>query len=160
MRGQLPGIVAMVLVVGMFFVSSLPAVSVADRADMARRFAFTPMSIALPGGYPEQTIRHVNKAYSHIDAWISSVGAAIAMNDLDGDDLANDICLVDPRIDQVVITPTPGRGDKRYPPFALNTAPLPMNDVMAPMGCVPGDFNEDGRMDLLVYLWGRTPIVY
>ncbi len=31
---------------------------------------------------------------------------------------------------------------------------------MAPMGCVPGDFNEDGRMDLLVYYWGRTPILY
>jgi enediyne biosynthesis protein E4 len=160
MRRQLPGIVAVVLVVGMFFVSSLPTASVAERASMAGRFAFAPMSIALPGGYPQQTIRHVNKAYSHIDAWISSVGAAIAMNDLDGDGLANDLCLVDPRIDQVLITPTPGKGDKRYPPFALNPAPLPMNDVMAPVGCVPGDFNEDGRMDLLVYMWGRTPIVY
>src|SRR5215204_2183832 len=28
------------------------------------------------------------------------------------------------------------------------------------MGCLPGDFNEDGRMDLLVYLWGRTPILH
>jgi hypothetical protein len=82
------------------------------------------------------------------------------MNDLDGDGLANDLCLVDPRIDQVVITPTPGRGEHRYPPFALDPAPLPMNDVMAPMGCAPGDFNEDGRMDLLVYMWGRTPVVY
>jgi hypothetical protein len=31
---------------------------------------------------------------------------------------------------------------------------------MAPMGCTPGDFNGDGRMDLLVTYWGRTPILF
>ena len=31
---------------------------------------------------------------------------------------------------------------------------------MAPMGTVAGDFNEDGLMDLLVYFWGRTPVLY
>src|SRR5207237_10720415 len=30
----------------------------------------------------------------------------------------------------------------------------------APMGCLPGDFNEDGLKDILVYYWGRTPIVF
>jgi hypothetical protein len=59
-----------------------------------------------------------------------------------------------------VVTPTPGVGDKRYAPFTLDPAPLPVNDTMAPMGCAPGDFNEDGRMDVLVYLWGRTPVIY
>ncbi|MFZ4701775.1 MAG: CRTAC1 family protein, partial [Candidatus Methylumidiphilus sp.] len=29
---------------------------------------------------------------------------------------------------------------------------------MAPMGCLSGDFNEDGLADLLVYFWGRPPI--
>jgi hypothetical protein len=28
------------------------------------------------------------------------------------------------------------------------------------MGCLPGDLNEDGHMDLLVYYWGRTPIAF
>ena len=32
--------------------------------------------------------------------------------------------------------------------------------TMAPMGCLPGDLNEDGLMDLLVYYWGRTPIAF
>ena len=25
---------------------------------------------------------------------------------------------------------------------------------MAPMGCLPGDFNEDGLQDVLAYYWG------
>ena len=31
---------------------------------------------------------------------------------------------------------------------------------MAPMGIVPGDFNEDGLMDVLVYYWGRSPVIF
>jgi hypothetical protein len=160
LRGQLPGIIALALVVAMFFVVRPPEAPAADRAKLAREYSFTPMSIAMPGGYTQKTIRRVNKDYTHIDAWISSVGAGIAMNDLDGDGLANDLCITDPRIDQVVVAPTPGAGAGRYAPFALSPGTLPMNDTMAPMGCVPGDFNEDGRRDLLVYLWGRTPIVH
>ncbi|WP_214410485.1 FG-GAP repeat domain-containing protein [Sphaerisporangium fuscum] len=160
LRRQLAGIVALVLVTSVFLIARLPSYSAAETENMASKFSFKPLSIALPGGFPEQSIRKVNKDYTHIDAWISSVGAAIAMNDLDGDGLSNDLCLVDTRIDQVVVTPTPGARADRYAPFALNPAPLPMNDHMAPMGCVPGDYNEDGRLDLLVYMWGRTPIIY
>jgi len=160
LRRQLPGIVALALVAGGFLVARPPTSSAADTASLARSYAFTPESIAMPGGFRQQTIRKVNRNYSHIDAWISSVGAGIALNDLDGDGLSNDLCISDPRTDQVVVTPAPGAGEHRYAPFALNPGPLPMNDVMAPMGCLPGDFNEDGRIDLLVYLWGRTPIVY
>lgn len=160
LRRQLPGIVALVLMVSVFMVARLPSYSAAETTEMASKYSFKPTSIALPGGFPQQSIRKVNKDYAHIDAWISSVGAAIAMNDLDGDGLSNDLCIVDPRIDQVVVTPVPDARSDRYEPFALDPRPLPMNDHIAPMGCVPGDFNEDGRMDLLVYLWGRTPIIY
>ncbi|WP_248965408.1 CRTAC1 family protein [Sphaerisporangium perillae] len=160
LRRQLPGIVALVLVATVFLIARLPSYSVAETATIASKFSFKPLSIALPSGYTQQTIRKVNKDYTHIDAWISSVGAAIAMNDLDGDGLSNDLCIVDTRIDQAVVTPTPGAAGARYAPFALNPGALPMNDHMAPMGCVPGDYNEDGRIDLLVYMWGRTPIVY
>ncbi|HEU0214440.1 MAG TPA: VCBS repeat-containing protein, partial [Jiangellaceae bacterium] len=160
LRRQLPGIVGLALVVGMFFVVRLPSASAAEKADLASRYAFTPMSVDLPGGYPQQSIRRVNKDYQHIDAWISSVGAGIAMNDLDGDGLPNDLCLTDPRIDQTVVTPVPGAGKPRYRAFALGYGSLPTSGTMAPMGCAPGDFNEDGRMDLLVYLWGRTPILH
>ncbi|MPZ81271.1 MAG: RNA-binding protein [Actinophytocola sp.] len=160
LRRQLPGVIAVVVAVVGYVVVSLPTVSAAEQDRMASRYDFTPMTIALPAADKQQTVRPVNQAYQRIQAWISSVGAAIAMNDLDGDGLSNDLCLVDTRTDQVVVTPTPGAGGDRYAPFALDLAPLPVNDAMAPMGCAPGDFNEDGRMDLLVYLWGRTPVVY
>src|SRR6185503_464139 len=32
--------------------------------------------------------------------------------------------------------------------------------TIAPMGTVTGDFNEDGLMDVMVYFWGRTPVLY
>ncbi|MEU4805557.1 CRTAC1 family protein [Actinosynnema sp. NPDC023587] len=161
LRRQLPGIIALVLVAATFAVARLPESSAAEKRDLASHFGFAAESIALPGGYTQQSVRKVNQDYRHIDAWISSVGSAIALNDLDGDGLSNDICFVDVRIDQVVVTPAPEAGRQpRYPPFALSSGALPVNDVMAPMGCVPGDFNEDGRIDLLVYLWGRTPILH
>ncbi|TDD35509.1 CRTAC1 family protein [Actinomadura sp. KC06] len=159
LRRQLPGVVALVAVVGMFFAVRLPDAPAAEKSEVAQRYRFTPMNIALPGGFRQQTIRRVNKDYKNIDAWISSVGAGISMNDLDGDRLANDLCVTDPRIDQVVVTPTPGARADRYRPFALSPGSLPMNPAIAPMGCSPGDFNEDGRMDLLIYYWGRTPII-
>jgi hypothetical protein len=31
---------------------------------------------------------------------------------------------------------------------------------MAPMGCLPGDVNEDGLIDVVVYYWGRTPVAF
>lgn len=159
LRKQLVGIVALVLVAITFSAAALPTSSAADRSALAEKYAFAPRSISLPAGFPQQSVRAVNQDYQHIDAWISSVGAAVAMNDLDGDGLPNDLCITDPRTDQVSVTPAPGHPNP-YPAFALNPDPLPMSDTMAPMGCVPGDFNEDGRIDLLVYLWGRTPIIH
>jgi enediyne biosynthesis protein E4 len=161
LRRQLPGVMALVLVAATFLVARLPEVSAEQKHEVAAQFGFQPESIALPGGYTHQSIRQVNQRYQHINAWISSVGSAIALNDLDGDGLANDLCYVDVRIDQVIVTPAPEAGKaQRYEPFALSSGSLPVNEVMAPMGCVPGDFNEDGRVDLLIYMWGRTPILH
>ncbi|RNL68305.1 CRTAC1 family protein [Streptomyces sp. I6] len=145
--------------VGTFYAVRLPESSAFEVNKLAKNFAFEPMSIAMPAGFPKQEVRKVNKAYEHIDAWISSVGAGIAVNDLDGDGLANDLCVNDVRIDQAVVTPAPTRKDA-YAPFALDPAPLGTSTTMAPMGCMPGDYNEDGRMDLLVYYWGRTPVIF
>ncbi len=43
----------------------------------------------------------------------------------------------------------------------LTPSSLPFDrDTVAPMGCLPGDLDEDGQMDLLVYYWGRTPVAF
>lgn len=160
LRRQLPGVIAVVAIVIGYSVVQLPTVTAAEQERMASEYSFAPQTIALPAADKQQGIREVNQDYEDIAAWISSVGAAVAMNDLDGDGLSNDLCLVDTRTDQVIITPTPGKGGERYEPFELEPDSLPMNDVMAPMGCVPADYNEDGRVDLMVYMWGRTPIIY
>jgi enediyne biosynthesis protein E4 len=158
-RGSMPVIFVLVLVSVLFVVSRTPQASAAEKASVASHFHFTELPIALPPGLPDNTIRQVNPAYDLIQAWISSVGAAIAINDLAGTGVAQDMCLVDTRSNSVIVTPVPGTG-ARYAPFVLNAAPLPMDNTMAPMGCTPGDFNGDGRMDLLVYYWGRTPILF
>lgn len=159
MRRLIPGAFVVVLALSLFIVARLPEANAATRSTLASQFHFTQLPIALPPGLPQKTIRQVNPEYKQIQAWISSVGAGIAINDLDGTGVADDICLVDPRSDKVIVTPVPGTAS-HFTPFVLDSAPLPMDSTMAPTGCVPGDYNGDGRMDLLTYYMGRTPIIY
>ncbi|MFE0704545.1 CRTAC1 family protein [Streptomyces sp. NPDC058872] len=107
------------------------------------------------------TVRTVNPAYEKLRSWVSSVGAGIAINDLTGHGRADGMCIVDTRTDQVVVTYTPTAPPAdRFTPFVLDAAPLPMDSAMAPTGCTPGDYNGDGRTDLLVSYWGRTPVAF
>jgi hypothetical protein len=162
LRRSVPGIAVLSVILVLFFVARLPSVSGAEIDQIAAQYKFTEMPIAMPPGYhPTQTVRKVNPAYYHIRSWISSVGAAVAINDLWGRGRDDTMCLVDPRTDDVVVTYTPtAPAIDRFTPFVLNPAPLPMDSAMAPMGCTAGDFNGDGRMDLMVNYWGRTPILF
>lgn len=138
----------------------LPTLSPAERSQLARSFRFTRLELAeLPGDH-SRSVRPVHPSLDRIQSWISSVGAAVGLADVDGDGLANDGCVVDSRTDQVVLAPLPGTGE-RFAAFALAPAPLPLDPATtAPMGCVPSDLNEDGATDLLVYYWGRTPVAF
>jgi hypothetical protein len=162
-RKLVPGVAAVALVASLVVVAQ-GAVATADPTGVAARYRFAELPIAMPPGYdnqPMRTIRQVNPAYQHIRSWISSVGASVAINDLTGHGRDDAMCIVDTRTDDVVVTYTPtARQQDRFTPFVLDAAPLPMDDTMAPMGCAPGDFNGDGRMDLLVTYWGRTPILF
>lgn len=158
-RRLAPALFVLVLTATLFVVAQRPSVSAAAEAALASQFRFTELPIALPANLPQKSVRVVNPRYQHIRSWISSVGAAISVNDLDGRGVANDLCLVDTRSDAAIVTPAPAGGEN-YQPFVLDPAPLPMSNVIAPMGCVPGDYNGDGWNDLLVYYWGRTPVVF
>ncbi len=111
-------------------------------------------------GDQSPTVRPVHPSLKRIESWISAVGAAVALNDLDGDGLPNDVVSVDTRTDRVIVAPVPGTGE-RFEPFSLEVVPLRDDpDTMAPMGSLPGDLNEDGLMDVLVYYWGRPPVAF
>ena len=151
---------ALLVVLALWGFARVPEPGPGERRALARRFAFEGSPLPDLPGPPARTLRPVHPSLQGISAWISSVGAAVALNDLDGDGLPNDVCHVDPRSDQVIVSPAPGTGE-RFAPFALDPRPLPFDrDTMAPMGCLPGDLDEDGRVDLLVYYWGRTPVLF
>lgn len=153
-------LVAIALIVTLFYFAQLPDLSAPERGAIASRFRFTRLPLPELTGQSLQFVRAVHPSLERHAAWTSSVGAAVALNDLDKDGLANDVCYVDPRVDRAIIAPVPGTPN-RYQPFALTPGLLSYeSSVMAPMGCLIEDLNEDGWLDLLVYYWGRTPIAY
>jgi len=151
---------ALVVVAALYGAARLPSLPAGERAALAARFRFAGAAIPEARAVPRRGIREVHPDLRPIRAWISSVGAAVALHDLDGDGLPNDLCSVDPRTDVVTVAPVPGT-PPRYAPFPLDAAPLPFSRAtMAPMGCLPADLDEDGAADLVVYYWGRTPVAF
>ncbi len=153
-------LVALALIGVLFFLSRSPSLSEEEGRELANRFRFEKHTLPELTDYPYRSVREVHPSLSHVSSMISFVGAAVALADLDGDGLPNDLVHVDPRTDQVMVAPVPGTGN-RYSPFTLNPAPLELDpSTMAPMGCLVGDFNEDGWPDILVYYWGRSPVLF
>src|ERR1700685_519459 len=162
LRRLVPAFVAIPLLAALMVGANMAVASPVNANAVASDYKFQGMPIAMPPGYHQTgTIRQVNVAYQHLVSLISSVGASIAMTDVTGHGLADGMCIVDTRTNDVIVTyaPTAPAADQ-FTPFVLNPAPLPYDSTMAPMGCVPGDYNGDGRMDFLVYYWGRTPIIF
>jgi hypothetical protein len=163
LRTLIPALVAILGILTAYVVVGNPA-EAGDASATAAKYSFKELPIAMPPGYEQQKmndIRQVNPAYYKIRSWMSAVGASVAINDLTGHGRPDGMCLVDTRTNDVILTytPTAPQAD-RFTPFVLDPAPLPIDDTMAPTGCVPGDFTGDGRIGLLVYYWGRTPILF
>lgn len=160
LRRHATRIMGVMVILSLYGFVRLPELSEDERTTLASHFHFARQALPeLPGGSHRFT-RSVHPSLARFSGWISAVGAAVALNDLDGDGLPNDVCYVDVRTDQVIVAPVPGT-PARYAPFALDPTSLPYDpNTMAPMGCLPGDLNEDGLMDILVYYWGRPPIIF
>lgn len=152
-------LIVVVVVCSLYLLARQPELSRAERVRLASDFAFRSFTLPELPGQRQQTIRTVNPSLRGIAGWVSATGAAVALNDIDGDGLPNDLCHADPRTDLVTVAPVPG-GERRFEPFALDAGELYQRATMAPMGCLPADFNEDGLTDLLVYYWGRTPVAF
>ena len=136
------------LIVGIFAALRISLhVSDAEIASAAARFRFSKTNLPEIAGPPVRMQRLVHPAFQRISAFVSTLGAAVALNDIDGDGAANDACYIDTRTDQLIITPVPGTGD-RYTAFALNQGSLFDRDRMAPVGVLLSDVNEDGHVDV------------
>ncbi len=154
-------LVAVGVVCTLYVFSQSPTLAEAETEAITARFRFEKLAFPEPTGFTRKSVREVHPSLAHLSGYLSAVGAAAALSDIDGDGLPNDLCYVDPRIDQVIIAPTPGTPQERYELFVLPLGGgLPFDSAMAPTGCLPGDFNEDGLTDVLVCFWGRTPIIY
>ncbi len=135
------------------------AVDEGEVSAAAARFKFSRSVVSEVAGPPVRLQRRVHPSVRRISSFLSTVGAAVALNDLDGDGLSNDACYIDTRTDQIIVAPLKGTGD-RYAPFALEQQPFFDRERMAPLGVLPSDVNEDGRVDIVAYYSGRTPLIF
>ncbi|MBO0611237.1 FG-GAP repeat domain-containing protein [Myceligenerans salitolerans] len=142
-------------------VASVPwvtAPSSAEQAEAAESVSFERYE--LPGPASNQEMRPVQPELQSIQPWISAVGASIGAMDLRDQGHSGDACSTDPRDDQVRIFPVPGSTGEPFTPFTLHPRGLRYDATMAPIGCVPTDLNQDGYQDVLVYYWGRSPVLF
>ena len=148
---------------GLYLMTREWTLSKTESAEVVKNFRFSRMPLPEVNNHPPyKYVRKVHPSVQHIRAYISALGASVALGDLDGDGLQNDVVWVDPRTDQVICGPVPGTG-ARYETFALEPgSSLPNWDpaTMCPQGSLIADLNEDGLLDVLVVYWGRSPIVY
>jgi enediyne biosynthesis protein E4 len=158
---------AILIVAGLYVMSRQPALPAAERGALAGQFSFERHTLPEMPGYAFHYIRPVHPWFSRISNWTSAVGAAVSIGDVERTGLPNVLCYVDTRIDQLIVAPVPARGDaadqkSRFTPFVLDpSGVLPYDSkTMAPMGSLLGDFAENGYLDVLVYYWGRTPVVF
>src|SRR5437016_14135917 len=90
-----------------------PSLPPAERATLAARFKFEKLPLAEVGDHPPyKYIRQVHPSLGRISSWISPLGAAAALADLDGDGKPNDLWSIDPRTDLVTIAPVPAPGER------------------------------------------------
>ncbi|HEX2028079.1 MAG TPA: CRTAC1 family protein [Nitriliruptorales bacterium] len=153
-------VVALALVAASWGVTHPAQLAAADLRDLAGPLAFDVRALPFPEGVdtPTDAVRTVAPALHHIRSWISSVGAGVAVGDLSGDGLPDEACVTDARALHPFVHSL--SEPAAFEPFQLSPAPHPYDETMAPMGCRLADLTEDGWNDVLVYYWGRSPVLF
>ena len=160
LKQVLVNVLALGILITLYSLSRLPELSGAERTYLKGQFLFERTMLYAPEHVPARSVRDVHPQYRHISSWISSVGAAVAVTDFDNNGLSNDIVHVDPRFNKVLVSAAPGTSCT-YTPFEIYPHSVAYDPLtMAPMGTLCYDFNNDGLMDILVYYWGRSPILF
>ena len=152
---QTTRILAVGVLAALYLMVQLPQLSDTETQALAQQFGFEVATIDL-----QETdyarIRKVHKSYESIAGWISAVGAAATITDLSGKGIYNDLLLTDPRTDKVHWLT-----EMENPNGSFDVTELPYDaSTMAPMGTLSSDFDENGELDVLVYYWGRTPVIF
>ncbi len=156
-------LVSAAIVIGLYLMTRERTLSKAESEEVVNNFRFSRTPLPEVANHPPyKYVRKVHPSMRHIRAYLSTLGASVALGDLDGDGLQNDVVWIDPRTDQVICGPVPGTG-ARFEPFALDPGSSFPNwnpATMCPQCPLIADLNEDGLMDVLIVHWGRSPIVY
>src|SRR5688572_1319698 len=108
-RHNAKSLVALLVVVGLFLAVRFALnTSQKEISAAAARFGFSRSTLPELPGPPIRNQRLVHPSLERVSAFVSTVGAAVALNDMDGDGISNDACYIDTRTDQVIVTPIPG----------------------------------------------------
>jgi hypothetical protein len=156
---NLPKLIALVIVGAAYLAAKPRSIDSKEQERFANTFAFEKHQLDKVVDTKPKFVREVHPNLSGFSTWISSVGAAVAIFDFDGDGIENDIAHIDPRYDAITISPARG-GLKRFAPFSLKHSKVLFDKTMAPTGVLANDFNEDGKMDLLIVYIGRSPVIF
>jgi hypothetical protein len=160
LRNYSAALVALLLLIVFYYKTQLPRLDTNERSALAAHFRFEQMPVPVIAGAAYRTTRAVHPDLKRIAGFVSSLGAAATLADLDGDGLPNDLITIDPRTNLVTVLPVPGT-PARYAPFTLDAPDIPEGrDTAPPFGALAADLNEDGLIDIVVYYAGRTPVAF
>ncbi|TDE29425.1 CRTAC1 family protein [Flavobacterium ranwuense] len=156
---QIPRIIAVILLLVLYAFARPKDISNSEKTKLSSNFNFEKSILYYPKNLNPIFVRKVHPQYEKLSTWISSIGTSVAFIDYDDDNLLNDVVSIDPRFNRVFVSPLNNTGN-RFLPFELEVKTLPMNEGVAPSGLLVNDFNEDGKEDILVMYFGRSPILF
>ena len=134
------------IVISLYRVMTRPerALSRSESEQVVSHFRFSRTPLPEVANHPPyKYVRKVHPSVRHIRAYVSTLGAGVAMGDMDGDGRQNDVVWIDPRTDQVICGPVPGTGGALR---TIRTRPRVVVPQLEPRDDVPSD-HPDRRFE-------------